>query len=93
MVSGRPPTLWWLLMTALGPLVGHGFDDVGVQGALGQVFRFGQLLGFFVEDVDEGVADDLALLLGIFHALEQVEEAILGLDEVEVQVESARAGR
>ena len=30
--------------------------------------------------------DDLALLLGIFHTLEQVEEAILGLDEVEVQV-------
>ena len=39
MRSGRPPTLWWLLITALGPLHADALDHVRVERALHQVFR------------------------------------------------------
>ena len=72
-------------------LVGHGLDDVGIQGALSEELDVvtGVLdgLGFLVEDVDEGVADDLALLFRIVHAGQQVEEQIGGLNVLEVQIE------
>ncbi|KAF5038565.1 hypothetical protein DSECCO2_552940 [anaerobic digester metagenome] len=68
-------------------LVRHRLDDVGVQGALRQEVHVPEGLGFLVEHLDEGVADDLALLLGVFHAFQLVEEAALGLHVLQVQVE------
>ncbi len=40
-----------------------GLDDVGVDGALGQKVDAADLLGLFLKDADELLADDLALLL------------------------------
>lgn len=41
----------------------------------------------FIEDVDEGMADDLALLLRVFDPGEQIEETILRVHQLEVQIE------
>ncbi|KAF0806036.1 cytosine deaminase [Alcanivorax xiamenensis] len=57
-----------------------GFDHVGVNRALGEPVGVGELGGFGVEDVDEGVADDLAFLFRVFHAGEAGEEVVLGVD-------------
>ena len=46
-------------------LEGDAFDDVRVQGALGQVFHPAQLLGLRREDADEFVADALAFLFRV----------------------------
>ena len=59
---------------------GGGFDHVRVDRALGEpvgVFQFG---GFGVENVDEGVADDFALLLRVGFAGQPGEEVVFGVD-------------
>ena len=75
-------------------LVGNGFDDVGVQRALSEELHVvpGGLdgLGFLVEDVDEGVADDLALLLRIVHAGQQAEEQIGSLIYLRFRLKCSR---
>ena len=52
----------------------HRLDHVGIQGALRQKVDAPQLGRFLLEHVDEGRADDLALLLGIGDAGEPIEE-------------------
>ena len=87
--SGRPPTLWWLLMTALGPLKRDALDDVGIERALHE--PLGVPCTFFassLEDLDEDAADDLPLLLGIGDARERREEPLARVDRDEVQVEA-----
>ena len=44
---------------------GHRLDDVGIERALGQEVGAAELARLLVEDVDEGGADDLALLLRV----------------------------
>ena len=44
------------------------FDHVGIERALGEEFRAADLVALVVEHVDEGGADDLALLFGIADA-------------------------
>src|SRR4029079_2367388 len=44
-------------------LAAAGLDDVGVQGALDEEAHISELSRFFLEDADELLADDLALLL------------------------------
>ena len=68
-------------------LDGAGFHDVRVDGALGQEADAVQLAGLLLEHADEFRADDLALLLGIGHAGELVEEAVDGVDIHEVGVQ------
>ena len=48
-----------------GALEAHALDDVRVQGALGQVAHLADFLGLLVKHLDEGVADDAPLLLGV----------------------------
>ncbi len=55
------------------------FDDVGIERALCEEFRAADLVGVPVEHVDEGGADDLALLFRIADAFETAEEKIGGL--------------
>ena len=69
-----------------GTLVRDGFDYVRVQGALRQKVHLGQLFGFFVENFNEGVADDLALLFGVIHARKFGKKTFLRLHKVEVEV-------
>src|SRR4029453_16612272 len=80
MRSGRPPTLWWLLMVTEGA---PGKETLsltsGVEGALRQEIGAADLVRFLVEHVDEQAADDLALLLGIGDALELAQEQIAGV--------------
>ena len=80
-VSGRPPTLWWLLMTcALPVLLPADSITSGIDRALRQPLRIGELVRLLVEDLDEQVADDLALGFRIADAFERVEIAIGGVD-------------
>ena len=69
-----------------------GLDDVGVERALHEERDLVALLGRGaehlglggLEDPDELAADDLALLLGVADPGERVEEALLGVDDVQV---------
>lgn len=59
---------------------GGGFDHVRINRALGEPVSVLQFGGFGVEDVDEGVADDFALLLWVGFAGQAGEEVIFGVD-------------
>ena len=63
-------------------------EDVGVDGALGEEFDAFLLAGFFLKHADEFGTDDFALLFGLFHAGELVEEAVnsVHVDEVGVHL-------
>ena len=75
MRSGSPPTLWCDLIVTLGPPVAETDSMTsGIERALPQEFGAADLFGFFLEHVDEGRADDLALLFGIADAVELAEE-------------------
>jgi len=52
-------------MVAEGPLVRHGFDDVGIKCSLHQEIGLAGLARLFLEHSDELSANDLALLLGV----------------------------
>ena len=61
-------------------LHGTGLYDVGIDGALGQEADALQLAGLLFKDADELGADYLALLLGVGHTGQFVEEAVNGID-------------
>ena len=65
-----------------------GFQNVGVNGALSQEGDALQLLSFLSENVDELLADDLALLLRVGNAGQLVQKAIhsVHIDEVGVHL-------
>ena len=73
------------------PFVRDGFDDVRVQRALGQKVHLHALrldgLRFPVEHLDEGMPDDLALFLRVFHAFQTLEEEIRSLHILEIEIE------
>ena len=65
-----------------------GLEDVGVDGTLGEEGNLvAHLAGLLFEHADELGADDLALGLGLGHAVEQGQEAIRGVNVNEVGVE------
>ncbi len=64
-----------------------GFDDVGIEGALGEEFCVGDGEGFAFEDVDEDFADDFAFLLRVGDVGEGFEEVIGGVDDAEIDFE------
>ena len=74
------------------PAAAAGLHHVGVEGALHQELDLLALLGRLADDVglglledpDELPADDLALLLGVGDPGQGVEEALLGVDDVQV---------
>ncbi len=90
MSSGRPPTLWWLLMTAacavpLSITSGYSVPWTRKRGV-------DQAAGVLLEDAHEQLADDLALLLGVGDPAEALEEALAGVDvdELDAQVAPER---
>ncbi len=95
MRSGKPPTLWWLLIVdrrASGK--GHAFDHVGIERALRQkfdrpfaVFRDAARLG--VENIDEQFSDRLPLGLGVLDPFERPQERVRRADMNERDVEMA----
>src|SRR5690349_7981243 len=58
----------------------HAFDHVGIRRALRQKLRAADFLGFGLEHIDEQFADGLALLLGVFDAMERFEKSVLRLN-------------
>ena len=55
---------------AAGGVAVAGFDDIRVEGSLGEEAGVLDLAGFGFEDVDESFADDFAFFLGVGDALE-----------------------
>ncbi len=88
--AGSPPTLWWVLIfwAAFVSDVG-ALDDVGVERALGQEVDGADPRRLFLEDADELVADDLALLLGILDAGQPGDEPLPRIDHDEIHAEIA----
>ena len=89
MRSGRPPTLWWLLIVTDGPPVKRdALDHVRIERALGEEIGAADLLRLLLEHVDEELADGLALGLRVGDARERAEEQVLRLhvDERDVVV-------
>ncbi|MNO91998.1 hypothetical protein D3C76_835590 [compost metagenome] len=72
----------------LAALGASRFDHVRVDGALGKELDVFQLAGFGIEHVDEGTADDLALLLRVGFAGQVVEELLfsVGADDLDAHV-------
>ncbi len=61
----------------LGLGVGCAFDDVGIEGTLGEDFGIADGIP---EDIDEEFTDDFALFFRFRHASKCVEEAFRGID-------------
>ena len=91
--AGSPPTLWWVLIfwAALVSDVAD-LDDVRVERALGQEVDPAELGRLLLEDPDELVADDLALLLRVLDAGQAGEEPFARIDHHEVHPEVALEG-
>jgi hypothetical protein len=73
----------------LGRVLRAGLDDIGIQGPLDEEASVVQLVaGNLFEDPDEGLADDLALGLGVRNAGQLLEEAIgrFDVDQIHLQV-------
>src|SRR5690554_5470856 len=64
----------------LAVLAGGGFDHVRVDGALGEKIDAFDLGGLFIEYIDKGVADDLALRFGVVFALEPGEKTLFSIN-------------
>ena len=67
---------------------GQGLDDVGVDGALCQPLDALELVCLAIEDVDEALADDLALALGIGDTAQCLVEVFLGVDADYVEAQA-----
>ena len=69
-----------------------GFDDVGIEGALGEKLRALDGLGFALEGFDEFAADYFALLLGVGDAAEIAQEIFSRIVHAEVDFEVVAEG-
>ena len=71
----------------------HAFDHVGIERALRQEFGAADFLRFVLEDVDEILADHLALCLGFRNARQRIEKALgsVNVDERNVVVIAEKA--
>ena len=66
---------------------GHGLDDVGVKRALREELGLARFLRRGLEDINERLADDLALLLRVGDALELREEQLGGVLVLQLHLE------
>ena len=66
---------------------GFGFDDVRVDGALGQVAAVLEFPGFFGEDLDEFLADYFAFGFRFVNAFQFFIEAFRGSGDGEVEAQ------
>ncbi len=76
MRSGRPPTLWWLLMSADCPTMATDSITSGYSVPCARKSTCPELCGLPLEDVDERRADDLALLLRVGDPGEALEKQV-----------------
>ena len=83
--------MWWDLIVA-EPRAAARLDHVGVERALDEEAGAREPRRLLLEDADELGADDLALGLGVGHAGEPLEEALLGVDGDERHLEGVAEG-
>ena len=78
-----------------GPLERDRLDDVGIERALRQPRDVPELAGLVLEHRDELGADGLALVLGIGHTVQRVEESVgcVDVDQVHLEVRLGRSRR
>lgn len=69
-----------------GGLAEAALNDIGINRPLHEEIDLADLLRFGFKDTDEFLADDLALLLRLGHALEFFIETLLGIDADKVQI-------
>jgi hypothetical protein len=99
-VGKKSPNVMVGLDGSRGTLEAERLDDVGEEGSLEEpldlalLARVASLLeallelgGLGLEDLDEGVSDDLSLLLGVLDVLESREEEVRGVDDGQVDTE------
>ena len=63
-------------------LTGFGagrFDDIRIDGSLGQPFHIFQAGGLCVEHIDKSITDNLALLLRVGNTFQAIEKQVLGI--------------
>ena len=75
-----------------GGVTGARLDDVGVDGALDQVVHPADLLGLFLKDPDELLADDLALALRLGLTGQLQQEAGLSVHPDKVDIPAGKGG-
>ena len=68
---------------------GHGLDHVGIERALREELRLARAPRRRLEHLDERLADDLALALGVGHALEPPQEQLGGVLVLQLDLEMA----
>ena len=89
MCSGKPPTLWCDLILAETVLSVVSLSMTsGVERALRQKVNCSDAGGLLVEDADEFLAYNLALLFRVDDASESAEEVFgcVGVDEISLKV-------
>ena len=91
--AGSPPTLWWVLIfwavfvSDVADSMTSGYSVPWVRKSIRP-----SLAGLLLEDPDELVADDLALLLGVLDPGQPIEEAAARLDHDQAHPEVALEG-
>jgi len=70
-----------------GTLEGNALDHVGIEGALPEELRPGDLPRRLLEDADEQLSDDLPFPLGVLDPLQRGEEPVLGVHVFEPQAD------
>ena len=65
---------------------GHTFDDVGIKRALAEEIGAAELLGFFLESLDEQATNDLALGFRVADTFQLANKFVDGVHMDEVQV-------
>ena len=63
------------------------FDDIWVQRSLHQKFSAVDFNRLFLENADELAPDDLALSLGVAHAMQCFKESFFGVDVTDIELE------
>ena len=84
---GEPPHVVVGFDDGAWPTEGRaGFDQVRVEGSLGEEFRITDLPRLFIENLDENPSDDFPLPLRVRHPAEAVEEGLPSPGETDVHL-------
>ena len=93
--SGKPPTLWWLLIVAEGPWR-HRLDDVRIERALRQEPGAAEIRIFFASSSKTSMNSPPMILRfcsGSVTPASLVEEARAGVDDAQIDLEGAAEDR
>ena len=75
-----------------GGAFGAGFNDIGIDCALGKKLCVAVFCGFLIENVNKVFADNFALLFRLGYAVKSFKEAAFGIDANKGEVAGAERG-